>query len=237
VYKFSRDSKIEVALSQWGTLTSQGFELVHTFSHANFIKSELSKKSAEEVFKQWDVISTSLISLNSIVFQRQRSNHAIDQNTGPLKTHAFYDLMLVLDVPPQNILGTHDKDVWFPNHVGSDRKQGNSDFLRKGYQLADRIFSGIDKRGRCMAPKGYNVIKKPQEIWNKTGNRHNEILVIGKEGVSMHFTPTKIIKIKEIIYAPKKYFSGGDHDVYKFNNEYCVRMLKNLNPNVPFREI
>lgn len=144
----------------------------------------------------------------------------------------FYEVGFVLDVPPQNILGTHCKNVWFPNHIGADRKKNRPDFFRKGYQLADRIFSGMDKQGRHMAPKGYNVIKSPRKIWDNTSERYNEILLVGRKGVSMHFKPTGKIKVKEIIVAPRYHSPTRYMECYARTEAEFLKMLAVLNPGI-----
>lgn len=238
MYQYSTNSKTEKNLSKWEDLSSQGFALVHTMSKAKFNNSDLSKKKAEDVFKSWDIISTSLINLPNISSQRDFYHSQYGAyRSGPVTTNMFYEVGFILEVPPQNILGTHCKDVWFPNHIGADRQRHDPNFFQKGYQLADRVFSGIDKQGRRMAPKGYNVIEPPQKIWDKTGTRHNEILVVGREGVSMHFRPTGRIKVKEVIFAPKKQRSGVFKVLESDEFEKFASILRILNPGIRIKEV
>lgn len=51
---------------------------------------------------------------------------------GALPTH------LVLELPYQNILGTHLSDVWFPTHAGKLSKLPSGELV-DSYALVDRI--------------------------------------------------------------------------------------------------
>ena len=147
---------------------------------------------------------------------------------------------LVLDVPPQNILGTHCRDVMFPNHIGTGQENDS-------WKLADAVFSGIGKpnpkigikKSKKVWPSSqgnpYNIIESPFDILSKSDPTHyNEILVIGKPDVSLYhgYPPTKEIKVKAIV------FDGDNHRGWNgFDSAYIIEALNklyNLNPVIKY---
>ncbi|EBD4391471.1 hypothetical protein CU788_19765 [Salmonella enterica] len=220
--------KLHATLEKWRNL-GEGKILVHTLSEEYLRSSKLAEKKAEEVFSSWDVISCSLINVDKL------SKKADDLDLRPwehtrLNTGLFFEIGLILSVPPQNILGTHAHDVWFPNHAGT--KNGHTS------ALTDAIFSGKGKRGGekfWPAAKGhsYNRILTPKEILSRSdSSQHNEILVIGRKGVNIYpgYSVTGRVRVTGIICASK---SRTGHGLFSSlqdrENKVKIEKLKNVN--------
>lgn len=223
---------LRVNLEQWRNLANDNDKkIIHTVRTESFYSSELSKKPAEEAFKNWDVISCSLISVRKAIKAARDEDHDLRSwESVEINTGLFFDIGLILSVPPQNILGTHTNDVWFPNHAGQNT--GNT------AALADAIFSGKGKpAGKHAWPANaghtYNHIRSPQDVLSRTSmNRHNEILVIGKDNINIYpgYPTTTNIRVTGLIFAQKSrtghgLFARGQHDEL----QKIFRTLKKLN--------
>lgn len=219
--KSNNEQELRVKLEKWRHLDKTNMILVHSINPQYFKTTEFMQSTAENVFRKWDVISASLITYGVIY----GGSNGRDKYTG-----MYGEVGFVLDVPPQNILGTHHKDVYFPTHIGTKMYGKSLDPWRASknpWKLADSIFSGKGKgvaftpdiimgKGAwpCNENKSYNVIETPQDILfksNRTG--HNEILIVGKPNVSLYhgYPPSKEIKVKAIIVG-ERYHSNWVND-------------------------
>ncbi|MHA0273246.1 hypothetical protein [Enterobacter ludwigii] len=217
------EAKLKSKLKSWSHLKNNCV-LAHTIRGDYLNSSELLNRNAEDVFSTWDVISASYVNLNKIIPLERSIVAPLRRATG-----FFGELTFVLDVHPQNILGTHAHDVWFPNHAGIETKNT--------YALVDSILSGKGKEHKLavknwpmQSGKNYNHIMKPDELLQKTKyGSYNEVLLIGRPNVNIYpgFKPTKKIKVKEIIYISKK-GSTYDLDIIKLNELFS--RLRGLNP-------
>lgn len=180
-------------LSAWAALKPD-VVLVHSLRSQ---KSLLFQKPAEEVFSQWDMISTSLVNVKNIAPFPKQWEPGVDTDR---VTGCFDDVSLVLDVAPQNIIGTHHKDVWFPNHAGVSR----SGKVRNSYALADRVRSGIGKH-RKVVQGGFDQLVTPDTLLRPSRDDFNEVLIVGREGVNTYtdLKPTQNVKVVGILVAPK----------------------------------
>lgn len=215
-----------------------GCDIVHAIL---FEKSQLLTNSAEKLFDNWDVISTSLVDLGSIIQSAKINKNVASQYNGSMGFNlgnGLYDyckIGLVLDVPIQNILGTFDKDAWFPNNVGTDRGKVIdasllSERIFKGEQSLQQI-NGKPKRENFI-PGGFNQIKNSAELQRHTAC-YNEVLIIGRPGINIYqgLPATRKIKVKAIYFGYSAMdFLNGVLQVPegKFNYEKAKRMLKKL---------
>lgn len=212
--KYSYDKKVERTLRQWERLAERKRFLVHGVSLDKFENGPLSKYPAEEVFKGWDVFSTSLIDLKRIA----RNRHRDQTKGGDRYTQLFGEVGLLLEVPAQNILGAFPQDVLFPTH-----------FRSKGFAFADAIFNGTSKVGWIKMVDRYNKVLSPDEVAGKT-LLHNEVLVVGKLNVKMYFPLTQAIKVVGILYAPR--CVGGGLRQMSFERMVLLSRLRQLNPGL-----
>ncbi|MBF8731440.1 hypothetical protein IRZ59_13460 [Pseudomonas guariconensis] len=209
--KYSYDKKIERTLQQWERLADQKRFLVHGVSLEKFENGPLSKRQAEEVLNSWDVFSTSLVDIKRISQYRHR-----DQKRGRARsTQLFGEVGFLLEVPPQNILGTFPHDVLFPTHVSAEN-----------FAFADAIFNGTSKFGWIKMVERYNKIMPPDDVIGKT-LLHNEVLVVGKSNVKIYFPLTEAIKVLGIIYAPR--YLGGGLRKMSFERLVLLNRLRQLN--------
>ena len=180
-------------LSAWAALKPD-VVLVHSLRSQEGL---LFQKPAEEVFSQWDMISTSLVDVKNIApFPSQwHPRMGTDRMTGCIE-----DVSLVLDVAPQNIIGTHPQDVWFPNHAGVSR----SGKVCNSYALADHVRYGIGKTGKVVQG-GFDQLVAPDTLLKRSEEDHNEVLIVGREGVNTYtdLKPTQNVKVVGILVAPK----------------------------------
>lgn len=234
---FKNEKELQNTLSKWNNL-SPNQHLIHTLNHKGFFNSNLSTSRVDDVFKTWDVISTSFVDLNTISSSSEKLAGWDKKNRN---TGLWFEVGLILAVPAQNILGTHSRDVWFPNHAGVTNGR-----TKNSYALSDAIFSGKGKNGGQHAwpsasGQNYNTIKSPDEILKATNTKyHNEILVIGKGNIMTYpgFPATRPVRLIGIIIA-KKQLNG--HGLFQRmgqakNNDLASRIL-HLNPGVDVYEI
>lgn len=190
-----RESNNIAALNQWANRDENDLVLVHALRHFTGTQPLLIN-NANDVFKTWDVISTSLISIREVKRQYKTS---LRSRLRPM----IGEVAFILDVPPQNIIGTFCSDGWFPNHAG---REGNSPTGRviNSYALFDSIRSGITQKGK-VTKGGCNQVYDPKTLLGKTpDNYHNECLIVGRGGVNTYsgFPVTVDLRVKGIIYAP-----------------------------------
>lgn len=213
-YKLDIDDKglknrdLSAKLELWRDLNIKtNMLIVHCINTKYYYSSDFMTCNAENVINRWDVFSGSLITRESKLSEDQTISY----------TGMYSDLGFVLDVKPQNILGTHNRDVYFDTHIGTAKHGRLVDYWhnsKDSWKLADSIFSG---RGKNLGLVGmthdkdawpikqgmpYNVIESPRELLLKSNRmKHNEILIIGKPGVSLYhgYPPTQAVKIKALI--------------------------------------
>ncbi|SFU11852.1 hypothetical protein SAMN05192562_105178 [Kosakonia arachidis] len=231
------EKSLHAKLSEWRNLKDTQV-LIHTINPAYENSSPLFLKDACSVFRQWDVLSSSLIDLDKIKHVRDKMENLRSWEELRRDTGIFFEIGFVLDFAPQNILGTFAEDVWFPNHAGINN--------RNTYALTDAILSGKGKPGGRHAWPGenghsYNEINSPKYILNRSDlQRHNEILVVCKPFINIYpgLPPTEPLKIKKIIYAPKR-VTG--HPLFRSMERKAKKRVINklaaLNPGVPMTEI
>ena len=195
------DAKLN-ALKSWQVALNSGYSLVHTLSAGGGLSSRsgespLMKTRMDELFKNWDVISSSAICYTRNFYEAKNI-----LGDGALNIH------LDLNVPVQNILGTHTHDVWFPNHAGRENEQPQGRVINP-FALVDAINSGRSKKD--VVRGGFNKLipfNKFETVGFKKG--YNEILLVGRPGVSLYdgLPPSGMIKLKKIRYFPIKYLSA-----------------------------
>ena len=214
--KYSYDKSAEHALGQWERLAEQNRFLVHAFDLDKFERGDLSKRRAEDVFKSWDVFSTSLVDSLRVFRYRRRY-----KNTGSaIPTQVFGELGFILEVPPQNILGTFPEDVMFPTHLPS-----------KDFKFADAILNGVSKLFSQRLVEKYNKVVPPSDIIGRTAF-HNEVLVVGKPNVNIYCTMTQPIRVRGILYAPKFEVAENNRDRSSFERLDFISRLRQLNPGL-----
>ncbi|MGV3346214.1 hypothetical protein ACGVWS_10925 [Enterobacteriaceae bacterium LUAb1] len=227
------DYKIEFLKSWENGLKRINFSIIHSIRGDNR-ESPLLQTNANVIFSEWDVISCSLVDY--------ANRGDVDFSSYGNGVHPIH---LELDVPIQNILGTHINDVAFPNHAG--RKWGNpTGKVLDSSALTRHIFNGINRFSlKIDSNKGYNQLIHFQDFIIK-GFRpgpmgHNEILLIGRPNVNFYISLpcTGKIKLKGISYVPAHlrscyftaYSSGGiDFAVRKVSEqvEIDIQTLRNL---------
>lgn len=237
------EKSLHAKLSKWRNLKDSQV-LIHTINPAYVNRSPLFLKDACSVFRQWDVLSSSLIDLDKV--KRFRDKNGKNDKIEKLRAWEelrrdnglFFEIGFILDFAPQNILGTFAEDVWFPNHAGVNN--------RNTYALTDAIFSGNGKPGGRHAWPGenghsYNKINSPKYILNRSDlHRHNEILVVCKPFINIYpgLPPTKPLKIKGIIYAPERVTGHPLFRGMERKGKYrVINKLAALNPGIPIIEI
>lgn len=191
-------------------LKRKNFTLVHATNSNKH--TALLERNANTLFSEWDILSCSLVDYAN------RGDAAFSSSA-----NGAHPLHLELEVPVQNILGTHIKDVAFPNHVGRKWSNPTGQVLDKA-ALTRHIFSGIDKFSCKIHPhKGFNQLMHFQEFilqgFRCGAMGHNEVLLIGRPDVNYYgnLPCTREIKVKGISYVPahllslySSSFSGGD---------------------------
>jgi hypothetical protein len=144
------------------------------------------------LFKTWDVISASLFDVSAVT--------VLDELL-PRKTLAFGELGLVLDVPIQNILGTHHRDLAFPNHIGTEEDASAKGGRRvtNPSALTGAIFSGVNLYKKVVMPGGFNQIRTPEDLLVNTF-KYNEVLLVGREGINIYpgLPATRQIRVSEV---------------------------------------
>lgn len=132
----------------------------------------------------------------------------------------YANVALILQVPPENILGTFPEDVLFPIHASA-----------KNYEFANAIL-GDRSAAHPLHGGAYTKIESPRTIMEKTGmglGKYNEILIVTRPNVRVHFSETKKVEVKGIIYTPGRFgFSPEDAEI--------LQRLRELNPDLPVEE-
>ncbi|MGB7801752.1 hypothetical protein [Buttiauxella sp.] len=227
----SPDADKVKALKKWDTRNKKKQLIIHTVSPENGV-TPLLTRPAGDVFRTWDIISSSLIDLDQVRRGFRLSGFTVISQSG-----LFFEAGFILEVPVQNIMGTFSGDVWFPNHAGVNNGQ-----VVNRFALADDIFAGRSKKKEIIAPGGYNQIQPPDNILKKTNYQwHNEILLIGRPNINTYqgLPPTSNIKIKGIFVAPKL-IDGADRERHIQANKklyQLVEKMKRCNPGVKVMDL
>ena len=224
---FKNEKNLLATLNRWRTKT-ESYKVVHSLNYKYINSSELFRMKAENVFQTWDVISASLIDTNTLHDRWEAAGWGEKQRL----TGIFHELAFVLEFEPQNILGTHIHDVWFPNHAGVAKNNS--------WALADAIFSGKglnggEKKWPITHGYNYNKIFSPDQLLAKSKKyHHNEVLLIGKSNIRTYpdLPATRPIKVKEIIFAPKR--RGNGVSDFNSHKDAMHDKIKLLNPGVDF---
>ncbi|MDD7995522.1 hypothetical protein [Kosakonia radicincitans] len=199
--------------------------LIHTLRYVDDNNSPFLSGRAEDIFATWDVISSSLIRLQSSLYDRNQ----------------WADVGLILAAPAQNIIGTFHKDVWFPNHAGNTETE-----RRNSYALAESYFKGLGKTNNpgvhrylktVMPERTYANMYDPESlIWKSDCKTHNEVLIVGKKDVNTYagYPPTDRIKVCAIYF---QYNAGLKSALPQFRkNKELIDKLKSYNPDLPVIE-
>lgn len=227
----SPDADKVKALKKWDARNKKRQLLIHTVSAA-YGSSPLMTQPAREVFKTWDIISSSFIDVDAVL-RGFRLGVGLNVRS---QSGLFFEAGFILDVPVQNIMGTFSGDVWFPNHAGVD-----NGMVHDRFALADNIFAGRSKKREIIAPGGYNQIQPPEKILKNTNYQwHNEILLIGRPDINTYqgLPPTREIKIAGIFVATKT-IRPTQIATREINEKLyrLVERMKRCNPGVPVIDI
>lgn len=164
------------------------FQIIHAISSITGVGntgiiSPFEGAKFEDVVSTWDIMSGSLLSYSK------------GEGRGALPIH------LVLDVPYQNILGTHLSDVWFPTHAGKLWGLPTGKLVNR-YDLVDSINSGRGVYDNFLG-KPFNTLEYFKRfILMMEPDFYNEILIICKpelliiDGVQK----TGRVKLNDIVY-------------------------------------
>lgn len=185
--------------------------LVHTLRNTVLkAGSVLLNEPAANAMAGWDIISTSVIDANS---------HS--------RTH-WGDVGFILAVPPQNIIGTFERDVSFPNHIGNKPNEPKNSLL-----LVEQYLKGINKSGNIIPEQTYASLKSPEKILDTTKRGWNEILVVGKSNINIYkgLRPTTAVEVVGI-YVHNSTGKKGCRENNKLN-EALSQKLSQLNGYLP----
>lgn len=161
-------------------------------------------RPAQDVIRGWDLISTSLVKMEKIN----------DEDHYP-----FGEYIFVLDMPPQNIIGTIARDTGVLNYIGVDRSGGIDpdmigklqadallgQYLRGEWKHPKHEWVGCDEK---LTPKHLDPAGLIQQnrIAYRDGNAstYNEVIVVGKPFTQLRKgeLATREIKVDEIIFMP-----------------------------------
>ncbi|CAB5574742.1 Uncharacterised protein [Pseudomonas putida] len=218
--RFSFDEKVESDLEAWGDISKYGLCLVHALGISSF-GGELFQRRAQDVLRGWDVISTSMIARNRIRRQAQAHNlpNRILRQIDSCNC-LYANLGLILKVPPQNILGTHEYDVFFPTHAPAAH-----------YEFASRILARRTAKGKLFNEDLFTKIESPAEILKKTitpSAVYNEILVVTRPNVRVHFSATEEVRVQGIIYSQH----GNAFIRDKRRDQFMLDRLCQVNPDL-----
>ncbi|AEX50978.1 hypothetical protein GRAQ_00126 [Rahnella aquatilis CIP 78.65 = ATCC 33071] len=209
----------ETILNSWRFLP-KNLVLVHAFEGE---ENPFCQHRAESLLNSWDIISTSLVDLKDI-----KPLTKIKRYTGMYCTTA-----LILDVPVQNILGTHPTDVWFPNHIGRKNDYAAGRIIDAS-ALSRAIFRGEGKDDyHCEG--GYQRLLTPQALLSedkktRSVESHNEVLIIGRPGVKLYagLPATQSIRVRKIVVVEQTE-SNDMYDYYAGSPEIVAAKAAEIN--------
>jgi hypothetical protein len=222
-------------LANWQNLQSTvpGACLVHSLRKIHQVcGTVLFNQPAQSVFSQWDLISTSLVNLFDIKpFTEASATGAYTER----KNGCIGEIGLILDVPAQNIYGTHSADVYVDNDAGVDHSaDANTHKRHKNTdQLADHLKVGINHTKQKIAGE-FSRFVTPTQLLNETKN-YNEVLVIGRDAININFgeKQTGAVKVKGILSARTKKFTDPDKE-QRAQREHmeAIEKLQAANPGL-----
>lgn len=207
-------ARSEITFAAWKSLqeSSPGSCIVHALQ-AMHQDGPLFDASAQSVFAGWDVISASLIDLTAISeFPAELHPGGTSRNNQMIGEIGF-----ILDVPAQNIYGTHSKDNKFDNHVGTVSEKDPSELSRRLHK------------------EGVSRFVSPKEMLDGRSGDYNELLIIGREGVNIHAgePATKEIKVVGILSArTDKYPDGPEEDRQQKHHMELIKKIQHVNPEL-----
>lgn len=179
------------------------FHIIHAISSEqglaiNKCTSPFVGDRFEKIVSKWDIMSGSLVSYSE------------GKGRGAFPTH------LVLEVPYQNILGTHFADVCFPTHAGKSSLLCNffgnlwenkaTGKLKRPYSLVDKINKGKQTNGLYLETS-YRILENFHDfIECMEPDIHNEILIVCKPNILLieNAPSTDEVKLKDIVYDVDK---------------------------------
>ncbi|MCU6217931.1 hypothetical protein, partial [Enterobacter bugandensis] len=196
--------------------------------------SDFYQKSAEDVLATRDIFSAALVNTKEV-----KQTHG---ERGYRYTGTYAESGFIVELPPQNIIATHEHDISFPTHIG---RQGKTGEVSSPYKLADTIVrppvAGYSFTGKPFPRiKSYINMLSPEELINKRPEAEkllpdrtlyrNEILVIGKPDVRVHddYPPTERVKVRGILVASER----ADGAISNETNTRVNRLQK-VNPDLP----
>ncbi|WP_226857742.1 RHS repeat-associated core domain-containing protein, partial [Enterobacter cloacae complex sp. P31C] len=196
--------------------------------------SDFYQKSAEDVLATRDIFSAALVNTKEV-----KQTHG---ERGYRYTGTYAESGFIVELPPQNIIATHEHDISFPTHIG---RQGKAGEVNSPYKLADTIVrppvAGYSFTGKPFPRiKSYINMLSPEELINKRPEAEkllpdrtlyrNEILVIGKPDVRVHddYPPTERVKVRGILVASER----ADGAISNETNTRVNRLQK-VNPDLP----
>ncbi|WP_145577927.1 hypothetical protein [Yersinia mollaretii] len=209
-------------------LLNENFHIIHAISSEqglaiNKCISPFVGDRFEKIVSKWDIMSGSLVSYSE------------GKGRGAFPTH------LVLDVPYQNILGTHFADVCFPTHAGKSSLLCNffgnlwenkaTGKLKRPYSLVDKINKGKQTNGLYLETS-FRILENFNEfIEEMNPNIHNEILIVCKPNILLveDVPSTDEIKLKGIVYdVDNAYFENIKKDILAIKKIAIANDLKTV---------
>ncbi|WP_447890673.1 RHS repeat domain-containing protein [Pseudomonas hormoni] len=256
-------SKNHQSLQSWINLP-ENLSLVHTLKiNEHRLDSELLRLDANSVLSSWNAISTSLVNFDDrqthviskpIIPTGEFHGMIIepDQLTEYLtsKQITYGEIAFKLEFEASNILGTFPHDLGFQNHAGASIIPDSATPIEKVIERAkfsEVFFAGKPIIGYESRSKNtYYEIVTPEELLNQQLNvkdengapvtaHYNEVIITGKEGVSLHMgMPTsKKISVSEIIILPMEDVRmEGGRPIYSELLKRAVGMVRQANPNI-----
>lgn len=203
--------------------------------------SDFYRGAASEVIgMRRDILSASLIDVSKVEVRREQGN-------GYRYTGAYADVGFILQPPVQNIIGTHENDISFPNQLGVVNPAGASRRVVDPRALPESIMMlpifGYSYRGPHQPHhriSGYHKIVKPEALLERGESirptytdptvYRNEILILGKSGVRVYDSrPSSApINVSGILIIP----SSADGEPGSRDLERAKK-LQSVNTNTP----
>jgi len=172
--------------------------------------SDFYERPAEDALTARDIFSASLIDVTEV--------HG---RGGYRYTGAYAESGFIINIPPQNIIGTHDQDISFPTHIGRQGYSGKAELPyklvdeiarppRAGYSFTGKPFPRIASYINMLSPDELRNRKaEAQQLLPNPKDYRNEILAVGKDGVRVHedSPPTEAVRVRGILIASR--FADG----------------------------
>lgn len=209
-----------VILEGWRRALAGEYSLIHSIGPDRGVSPEyINTRSpffiqpVNKLIAGWDVISTSVINYS-------KCKHDVDGGSGRGCLH----INLELNVPVQNIIGTHTYNVAFPNHAGR--------FNNLPSGAVENPYSLVDALNKIVVDDiPYNNLVEFNYLRHEMSRqRWSEVLVIGKSGVNVYsgLQPTQPVTLKAIHYYPVEIYNAVVDDSLKKLIEDYVFLLSEL---------